>query len=915
MPKKAILTEWLLFLVLPLSLMAWCFNQTVQILREKEQYNLSFRLEHFARSIFANSSEGNFAKQFFSNPWLVSLGGRLELSLPPNVLCASHPELNSLRLFLLGGTTPDDQIVNSWKDLLGWEFQPFFVRSQENRPIPIRWGRGRAWLIWKKVPGKIHKDRSIHLIIFSPPSHFLRLINSLKNSRNMDNIQGTVINLKSGRYFKRPNILKERIASTLSNLGKENKLSLVHPGCISYLETLPNDLALYLEIPLSGKFLIGASPKWLAVIILFLSIITFLFPRLKSFFATLSIKFKLLGVFLYIVALPLFAITILALSYLNDKIKLNTQKFQQAAHEEMMQFDRDFSKEEESSRKLFDQSFDDPDLCSGNFKAFEKKLNNWIASHKVFFFEAWDWNGKKQVTISQSLPDQGFKMMQEMIAKISIKVALGKTKASEFSPKENLVKTFLDSPGIGQVEILRKPGVLHKVRMGISSFYYFWNVRKDDYSKKTAFVIIARSHAQAVYYYLIKEIIKNRLFPIFVRDRHSGNWFPRKPKIADLETLCSATSRTGELQADWFEHGNQRFLGVGMPGFKLEGFDIIALVSEKAILSEPLKIRAYIGFGLLLSVLITLAFAFFLANGFLIPIRDLMDGISLIRSRESQNFIPIRGKDEFGQLAKAFNHILETIDEKKMAKDIQESLIPLSPVVPLGYEIETLNKMSSIIGGDYLDCFPIKNGKTVFLVGDVSGHGTDSALVMAMAKAVVFLHFDEENDEMLLLRNLSRALYHLTLKRQFMSMCFGIIDPVSHNGFLSTAGNPYPFLVKAKENLVQSLGYPGYPLGIKPEQYFDPLYFSLAEGDTLLIYTNGIIEASDSENRIYGYEKLKRVIEENVGISASLLIKTIEQSLVSHLKGRSPTDDVSIMAIQRKILHHSSSESLKGLGE
>ncbi|MBF0544146.1 MAG: SpoIIE family protein phosphatase [Candidatus Riflebacteria bacterium] len=946
MPKFSSIGGWLLFIFLPLILIGWCLVRGLDIVRTSEQQRIFLFLSQKARTIIADSTDSVFTKRFFSSSLPSQLkAGKIEVSLNPDMKCIDYPELDSFRYFLEEGAVPDEKTIESWHNLLGWEFQPFFIRSKENFPIAIRWGRNEAWLIWEKIAdgkesdeksdkdsvsnrnainsqtqhlqakvnpllsrkivlknagiGK-HKSSSVRLLILTPPSAFDRLVQAFEQRTMAMDVQGAVADLKTRHFCKSQDIDKTRISISLKEGRKTHTDFFCHNNYVSYLEILPGNLALYLEKQLPWTLSeINAKQIW-SCTFLFIFVITLFFTSLKRIVLNWPIRFKLFGIFFYVVILPLFTVVILSMGFLQDRSQLKMQELQHTAKEQMMEFDRNFQSEEDSSQHLFDGILDNPDLCSGNYLGFEKTLKKLASDHMFFRFEAWDWDKKPRIIISSSIPDPGFNKLTELLAKHSIEEVSGKPGESHLSPQEAIWLMVIETPELGYLDILRKPGVLHKMRFGNSLFYYFWKAERKDFTKKTSYILFSRSHNQAVIHYLKGALIQNRLFPIFVRDRQTEKWFPRSLKVPELNSLCDAVSRAGESFTSRFQRSGKEYLAVGMPGFKLEKYDLVSVISEEKFQLETGKMGSYIGLGILLAIIIGFSCALFLGNGLLVPISDLSAGITLIRTRDSTKRIPVRGTDELGRLASAFNHLLETAAEMDTARVIQESLIPQNPQAPKGYEIAIRSRMTSAIGGDYLDCFPISPGKIAFLVGDVSGHGIGSALIMAMAKSVVFLHFSEGNDETTIMARLNKALFDLALNRQMMTFCFGTLDSHSHKGFLTIGGHPYPFLYQAASKVAHCLGYPEYPLGVRPRRNFGGLHFSLAPGDTFFMYTDGLVEAVDPEDCQFGYENLRNVIERNGDDSPQKLIETVEKELDTHLKGRSLSDDISIFVIRRQ---------------
>ena len=251
--------------------------------------------------------------------------------------------------------------------------------------------------------------------------------------------------------------------------------------------------------------------------------------------------------------------------------------------------------------------------------------------------------------------------------------------------------------------------------------------------------------------------------------------------------------QSGEEQSGLVEWNGKPFLAVCVAGLRLTNLDLVALIPREMLMESRIALEHRIRWCFLTALIIGLTGATLLVHGLLTPVREVGQGIVALRNKNFHHRISHSGEDELGRLANAFNRLIETAEEMSVARVVQESLIPEAvPHLP-GYDLAWKCRMSNALGGDYLDCFQLPENRLVFLVGDVSGHGISSALVMAMAKSVVFLHFSEGGTPETLMPRMNHALFQLTLQKQMMTFCFGFLDANQHEGFVIVAGNPFPY--------------------------------------------------------------------------------------------------------------------------
>ncbi|HNV70353.1 MAG TPA: PP2C family protein-serine/threonine phosphatase, partial [Candidatus Ozemobacteraceae bacterium] len=193
---------------------------------------------------------------------------------------------------------------------------------------------------------------------------------------------------------------------------------------------------------------------------------------------------------------------------------------------------------------------------------------------------------------------------------------------------------------------------------------------------------------------------------------------------------------------------------------------------------------------------------------------------------------------------------------------------------------------------------------SAFMIGDVSGHGVSASLVMAMAKARVFSHFDEGGTESGLLEQLNDLLFHLTSRRQLMTFCLVLVDFSTHTGTITAAGNPLPVFLRRSDTSVRHLGAIAYPLAVREQQRFEPTPFTFAPGDLLLLYTDGVVEAIDSEQRPYGYDRLQRLMQQTADLGVHGLVQYLQADLGHHLGSCLPLDDITVLALGRVADNH-----------
>lgn len=890
---------WLVFVLIPGILGAWLLDREMEALRLQALQDARFSLAQDSRGIIAEASPEIYSRKAFQG----SAGGfsehGVEITTTDPSTRTAIPELIELQKYLTGGPAPAGSALDKLRDRLGWETQPHTWREKPGIPLPVKWGRQSAFLMWESTQSNpAAGSASSRLSIFLPPKSAPLLEDSLRAFQARGG-RGALIDLErlrwNGSTGLRSDAIKAGIRATRNRASTFRDLG----DSAAWLERLPGKLALYLECRLSDSvrpgFRILLIRFHLAVFI-FLSL---LFPRLARKAPNWALRPKLFGIFAYLLALPLFAVILLSTTLIDDRSTLRQTELLQTARDLLMDLDAGFAKELDLTQRRYSQLLKDPDLERGDYQTFAGKARKWLDTLILDHIEVWDWSVRRRLLLTNTVEDAGFMKINELNAIRSINGALGKPAEKFFTPSMAVLLTMIENPSMGYLDFSRKPAHLHKFSFARNTFFAFWDLAAPGPASSPAMVFAVRSLQQASIRYLRGNLIGNRPLRILARDRQTELWYPRKLRLSALDSLCDGIARLGTEQLAWVQTRKGAYLALGIVGNRLSSFDLVALIPEERLLQDAGILRRLVRMGAGIAVLVGFACAFFLANTLLLPIRDISAGIRSLRAHDTDYRIPIRGNDEMARLARAFNQMFETVGEKDMARLVQESLIPRGCDAPPGYEIDLRCRMTGSIGGDYLDCFPITGNRLVFLVGDVSGHGVGSALVMAMAKAFVFLHFAEEAPPETLMERLNSTLYDLTLPNQMMCFCFGVVNTNTHDGMLFVAGNPYPLLWNAVSKTAGFLGTPRYPLGIRRHQTFTPIPFSLGAGDLLLLYTDGLVEALDLEGRPFGYPKVKSIVSQLAASGSAAVGKGVEEALTSHVSTGAMMDDLSLLTISR----------------
>jgi len=201
------------------------------------------------------------------------------------------------------------------------------------------------------------------------------------------------------------------------------------------------------------------------------------------------------------------------------------------------------------------------------------------------------------------------------------------------------------------------------------------------------------------------------------------------------------------------------------------------------------------------------------------------------------------------------------------------------------------------IGGDYYDVFNLDKTRLAVAIGDVSGHGLSTGLVMAMVKAAMTTLVEEGADEVSLFRRLNELVYRSTERRAFMTLAFTIFDLERGTLRHTNAGHLYPYLLRGSE-LPVGIEVPSLPLGVRSQIATRTAEVELHEGDAIVYLSDGIVEAQDESGDPFGFDQLEALLASTDDRSPSAIRDRILEAVARHAGTRPADDDRTIMVLR-----------------
>ena len=235
-------------------------------------------------------------------------------------------------------------------------------------------------------------------------------------------------------------------------------------------------------------------------------------------------------------------------------------------------------------------------------------------------------------------------------------------------------------------------------------------------------------------------------------------------------------------------------------------------------------------------------------------------------------------------------------DELEIARQLQRDLLPSEELEIEGYEIAHAYRTANEVGGDYYDFTRLADGRIAVMVGDASGHGIAAGLLMAIANATIKLAMDMDPRPVQVLNLLNRAMVQIGDRRAFMTLFYGVLQPETGELEYASAGHPFPILRRACGDR-EELGEGSLPLGIRDRLDIRSHKVQLEHQDAIVIYSDGLPEATDSGGHSFGYERLDKLLI--VGGLPHALRERILHALENHREGLPLVDDFSLVVLGR----------------
>lgn len=237
--------------------------------------------------------------------------------------------------------------------------------------------------------------------------------------------------------------------------------------------------------------------------------------------------------------------------------------------------------------------------------------------------------------------------------------------------------------------------------------------------------------------------------------------------------------------------------------------------------------------------------------------------------------------------------------EMDIARNVQHALLPEETPQIKGYEIFASYEAAQAVGGDYYDIFPLDDDRICLAFGDVAGKGVPAALVMARLSSVVRSTMTFVKEVQLATAEINNHMCVKACEGRFVTFVLMILDLKTNELHVANAGHMSPIFRLPDQSVVE---FPedavGLPIGVVEDYPYEAVSRTVEPGDIVTVYTDGVSEAMNYENDLYGMEHLREFIAAGSS-NTTELGKAVLTDVKRHANGRPQNDDITLMSIGR----------------
>lgn len=811
---------------------------------------------------------------------------------------------------------PYDTLKPTFQKTFGRDFHPRKVRGQSNKIVSFLANNRPGMLFHSRKKSGENRRRGIILHVKDLPSHDEILKKSMGNLFSKGVRLAILLDQQKQKLIV-DQVHEEMVKEVLNKMRAEAQTTLVYQNTV-WNKTDISDFSI-----IAGKesntnlfFRLKSLVHLLSLLLLAAgSAVTY-----RHFFSArkiwVSIRIKLIMVFIFAVYLPLLGLFFLSYKGLQDRRTVLENQARKGMLDVLYKIDSDFALKEEEILATFNRVFED--------RTWQTKLtDNWFENDRLLRQQAgvedrgenfFNWLDIRNTRLEQLFctakgeANDRIKELNRVMALISLEKfnpGIIAPSAKKVRQSDFIIRNIIENPVLGFSHFFEVPGQLVPMEFEGAFLYWYWNYYEEPIGDVVFFSGNTRVQFNAISY--MQKALKRRFsldntaLKIFSYHPTEQKWLPSNYEDeAGLANFTRLGALNKRITLGRVSYDNSSYLATCFPGTKLKDVYLTCLFPVREINLKIEALRSQIYLGMTLILVIAILTGLLLTRTFLKPAGELNEGLMALRQRNTDFRVAIESKDEFGELGQTFNQMMVEVKEMLLAGAVQQCLIPTDPPEIPGHQLVIFNQMATDVGGDYADAFLLPENRFLLVLGDVTGHGISSSILTAMVKALIFRFSKCPKDLSLIMKELSEMIFDLLKHRKLMTFCAIIVDKDSGEFIMANAGHPYP-IISDKDGQIKKVEHSSLPLGVsKKRSNYPTKTGTLTVGDVLVLYTDGIAEAANEKGEIFGFDRVESIISKNCQKSAKELQEILLNEFWQHYTDKALDDDLTFVILKKE---------------
>jgi serine phosphatase RsbU (regulator of sigma subunit) len=236
--------------------------------------------------------------------------------------------------------------------------------------------------------------------------------------------------------------------------------------------------------------------------------------------------------------------------------------------------------------------------------------------------------------------------------------------------------------------------------------------------------------------------------------------------------------------------------------------------------------------------------------------------------------------------------------ELALAQETQESLLPRFLPQFENFRIHAYNSPTRYVGGDFYDFVQLNSGEWVGVLADVSGKGISAALLSSMVLGALSMEFRSGTEPQEVLNRVNQLLCERSLPFQFVTLFLFLLNPDGMGQFISAGHNP-AYLFRSATGKIEKLFSEAHFLGMFDYASYQSRTFRLDKGDILVVYSDGLTDAQNQWEEMFGEERLLSIIRQEAPSGSHALEQKFLQAIGEFTQGMPQTDDITCMIVEK----------------